>query len=112
MAVGEGGSARRPGAGLITESDVEPGWPAAGSPIPRLRAAPSGRAVALILSILSLVSSTLQFAVDWPRRRGEVGDAMLGGERGGGVGSSGNGRGEVVPRWPIATARGAQQACG
>jgi broad specificity phosphatase PhoE len=33
MAVSDGGSARKPGAGLITESDVEPGQPAAGSPI-------------------------------------------------------------------------------
>src|SRR5258705_1298494 len=32
MAVRDGGSARKPGAGLITESDVEPGRPAAGSP--------------------------------------------------------------------------------
>lgn len=31
MAVTDGGSARKPGAGLITESDVEPGRPAAGS---------------------------------------------------------------------------------
>src|SRR2546423_11064635 len=31
MAVRDGGSARKPGAGLITESDVEPGRPAAGS---------------------------------------------------------------------------------
>src|SRR6266576_2774663 len=35
MAVRDGGSARKPGAGLITESDVEPGRPAAGSPIRR-----------------------------------------------------------------------------
>jgi hypothetical protein len=27
-----GGSARKPGAWLITESNVQPGWPAAGSP--------------------------------------------------------------------------------
>ena len=33
MAVRDGGSGRRPGARLITESDVEPGRPAAGSPI-------------------------------------------------------------------------------
>jgi hypothetical protein len=32
MAVSDGGSARKPGAGLITESDVEPGQPPAGSP--------------------------------------------------------------------------------
>jgi hypothetical protein len=37
MAVRDGGSARKPGAGLITESDVEPGRPAAGSPITRWR---------------------------------------------------------------------------
>jgi hypothetical protein len=30
MAVSHGGSARKPGAGLITGSDVEPRWPAAG----------------------------------------------------------------------------------
>jgi hypothetical protein len=33
MAVSDGGSARKPGTRLITESDVEPGRPAAGSPI-------------------------------------------------------------------------------
>src|SRR6516165_2563695 len=34
MAERDGGSARKPEAGLITEGDVEPGRPAAGSPIP------------------------------------------------------------------------------
>src|SRR6266567_8243223 len=37
MAVRDGGSARKPGAGLIMESDVEPGQPAAGSPTRRGR---------------------------------------------------------------------------
>jgi hypothetical protein len=39
MAVSDGGSARKPGAGLITESDVEPGRPAAGC---RIRARQTG----------------------------------------------------------------------
>ena len=41
MAVRDGGSARKPGVGLITESDAEPGRPAAGSPT--RSAAPSQR---------------------------------------------------------------------
>src|SRR6266536_2771517 len=53
MAVRDGGSARKPGAGLITESDVEPGRPAAGSPNRRgMIGMPVAWAVACRLSLL------------------------------------------------------------
>src|SRR5881396_3447102 len=51
MAVRDGGSARKPGAGLITESDVEPGRPAAGSMLLCLSRGPDDISVAAVLGL-------------------------------------------------------------